>query len=63
MAERLRAARAAGGLTQEAAAEALSVSRETVARWETGVRKPLGLARRFLEAWIDGALGKEGDRG
>lgn len=34
--EKLKAARAQAGLTQEQAAEALLVSRQTVSNWETG---------------------------
>jgi transcriptional regulator with XRE-family HTH domain len=60
-AERLRAARRALGLTQEQAAEVLSSSRPSVARWECGVGEPQGPARAFVEAWIAEALGKGGD--
>ena len=38
--EKLRAARAQAGLTQEQAAEALLVSRQTVSNWETGKTYP-----------------------
>ena len=55
-ANQLRAARDALGLTQEAAADALSIARTTIARWETGSMTPRGLARRFVDAWIARAL-------
>ena len=38
--EKLKAARAQAGLTQEQAAEALLVSRQTVSNWETGKTYP-----------------------
>ena len=38
--EKLRAARVQAGLTQEQAAEALLVSRQTVSNWETGKTYP-----------------------
>lgn len=34
---KIRDARVKSGLTQEQAAEALSVSRQTISNWETGV--------------------------
>ena len=38
--EKLKAARAQAGLTQEQAAEALLVSRQTISNWETGKTYP-----------------------
>ncbi len=46
LAERLRSARQAAGLTQERAAEVLSVARRTVYMWESGRSAP---SRRRLE--------------
>ncbi len=48
----LKEKRAQAGLSQARLADVLGVSRNTVARWETGERTPTGLARRALEAWI-----------
>ncbi len=56
MADRLRAARAARGLTQVTAAEELAVTRQTLALWETGGGRPSGPALRFVELWIQAAL-------
>jgi len=58
-ADRLRLARERLGLTQEVAAERLSVSRVTLARWETGEMKPEGPALKYVEAWIARALGEK----
>ena len=53
LAEALRAARAARGITQAEAAANLGVPQPTVAGWESGARKPAGLALRYLlEVWI-----------
>jgi len=38
--KRIRLARERAGLTQEAMAEAIGVSRTAVARWETGDNEP-----------------------
>jgi DNA-binding XRE family transcriptional regulator len=56
-ADRLRAARAASGLSQEGAAEAIGVHRVTIASWETGERRPVGVVARVVEAWIKSAKG------
>ena len=55
-AERLRAARHHLEATQERTAKAIGVSRVTLARWETGSHRPSGLARRYVELWIEAAL-------
>lgn len=46
-------------MNQEGAAEAIGVSRVTLARWETGSHRPRGPAVRFVEIWIARALGEE----
>jgi DNA-binding XRE family transcriptional regulator len=61
--ERLRYVRAELRLNQDRAADAIGVSRVTLARWETGSHQPRGLALRFVEQWIDTALGVEVNRG
>lgn len=43
-----RKARSATGLTQEQFAQALGVSRPSVAAWENGYREPQGAARTLL---------------
>ena len=59
LAEALRAARAARGLSQAQAAEDLGIGQPVLARWESGSHKPTGLARRYLlEVWIPKALGE-----
>ena len=53
LAEALRAARAARGMTQAEAAEELRIDQAVLARWEGGARQPKGLSRRYLEeVWI-----------
>ena len=52
----LRATRAARGLTQEAAARALGVTRAALARWESGLQRPGPMARRVIEGWCSGRL-------
>lgn len=59
LAERMRQAREAGGLTQESAAATIGVSRVTLARWETGSHRPRSLALRYVELWIARALGEK----
>jgi DNA-binding XRE family transcriptional regulator len=54
---RLRAARKAKGLTQEALAQALGVTRSAVAQWETG-RSRIDLKRDRIER----VIGPIGDR-
>ena len=51
-ADRLRAARALRGLSQDAAGPAIGVNRVTLARWETGANKPRGIVKRVVEEWI-----------
>lgn len=55
-ADRLRLARTARGLTQVAASQELSVTRQTLATWESGGARPVGPALRFVELWIQAAL-------
>lgn len=57
-ADRLRAARTARGLTQEAAAQELAVTRPTLALWETGGGTPVGPALLYVDLWIRAALGE-----
>ena len=57
-ANRLRAARAARGLTQERAALELRVTRPTLALYETGGGRPEGPARMYFDLWICAALGE-----
>lgn len=53
----LRAARAARGLSQVAAARELGIDRATLGQYETGSARPVGLARRYLlEVWIPRSL-------
>jgi DNA-binding transcriptional regulator YiaG len=59
LAERIRQARTARSLNQDRAAEAIGVSRVTLARWETGSHRPRGPALRFVELWVAAALGEE----
>ena len=40
LAERIKARRAAAGLSQEKVAEAVGVSRQAVAKWESGQSAP-----------------------
>lgn len=58
LAERIRAARAARGLTQHAAAAELGISPSTLATIETGARKPHGLPLLALEWWAALSLGE-----
>jgi len=59
-ADRLRAARAARGFTQEAAALDLGIGRVTLSRWESGTHIPRGIVLRVVEEWI--AASKSGGR-
>jgi len=59
LADRLRQARTALSLNQDRAAEAIGVSRVTLARWETGSHRPRGIAMRFVELWAAHALGEK----
>ena len=59
LADLLRRARTALGLTQEKAAGSLGVARVTLARWETGSHRPRGPAAKFVEVWAAHALGEE----
>ena len=58
LAEKIRAARAARGLTQHAAAAELGVSVSVLATIETGARQPHGLALLGLRAWCAESLGE-----
>ena len=54
IADQLRAARKRRGDTQEDAARAIGCSWNTVARWETGSRRPTGLYAREVQRYIKG---------
>jgi len=57
IAEALRAARAARGVTQARAAAELGITQPVLAGWESGARRPSGLALRYLcEVWIPRSL-------
>jgi len=57
VAEALRAARAARRLSQAQAATELGIVQSVLARWESGARRPAGLALRYLiEVWIPRSL-------
>ena len=56
--EQVRRLRQRLKLTQEAFAEVLHVSRETVARWEVGMSKPTGLYLLALKQVAQKAKGK-----
>lgn len=56
LAESLRAARIARGLSQEEAAKELEVHRTTLALWETGAARPRGPSKRYIEHWCEGAV-------
>ena len=55
-ANRLREARTYRELSQQALADQLGIHQVTIANWETGAAKPQGLARRYVEDWIDRVL-------
>ncbi len=61
--ENLKCARETKGLTQQALAQQLYVTRQTVSRWETGTRYPdLYMAKRMaelLDTTVDALLGKD----
>ena len=61
--ERLKQAREKKGMTQQTLAERLFVTRQTVSRWENGVRYPDILAVRklseILEISLDDLLSQE----
>lgn len=58
----LRAARAARGVTQAEAAEDLGIDRATLAEYETGSSRPVGLALRYLmEVWIPRSYERDDD--
>ena len=61
VAERLRAARAARGLSQVEAAAELGIPSPMLAAYESGTRSPSTLAGRFLEAWAAACLGEPYD--
>lgn len=58
VAERLRAARAARGLTQSEAARELGIPVPNLAKYETGSMRPSALAALALEWWCQAALGE-----
>jgi transcriptional regulator with XRE-family HTH domain len=58
LAEKLRAARAARGLTQHAAAAELEISVSRLAEIESGTRRVSLLAEKYLCAWAAESLGK-----
>lgn len=62
IADALRSARAARGMSQPQAARELGISTSRLANWETGESRPRGLALRYLlEVWIPRSLeGREG---
>lgn len=48
--ERARAIRVAAAVSQQAVARSLGVHRQTIARWESGERRPSGdLLRRYAD--------------
>lgn len=61
IAHKLRAARAARGLSQHAAAAELEIPAAVLAQYESGTRQPSGLARKYLEAWAAACLGDRYD--
>lgn len=57
LAEALREARKARGLSQHAAAADLAIPQSALGAWESGARRPSGLALRYLvEVWIPESL-------
>lgn len=60
--QRLRRAREARGLSQEAAAEEIGVAWRTVASWELGEKEPRGPARKWVLGWIARALGESDEQ-
>jgi transcriptional regulator with XRE-family HTH domain len=58
IAHKLRAARAARGLSQHAAAAELEIPPAVLAEYESGSRQPSGLAKKYLEAWAAACLGE-----
>ena len=64
LAEALRAARWARGMSQAEAAADLGIVQPVLAKWESGARKPAGLALRYLlEVWIPNAPARANDGG
>ncbi len=47
-AEKLRAARAAAGLTQQGTADLMLIPKRTIEAWETGDRTPPPYVQRFV---------------
>ena len=47
-AERLRAARAGTGMSQQKMAERMLISKRTIEKWETGERVPPEYVQRFV---------------
>ena len=62
MAEQLRAARKALGLTQAEAARELGVATATLGRWEAGLKIPGRLAQLDMAAWLRRAPRKKEGR-
>ena len=52
LADRLRRARRALGMTQDALARRLKVSTRQVGRWEAGVQQPVGLYADRVERFL-----------
>lgn len=64
LAEALRAARWARGMSQAEAAADLGIVQPVLAKWESGARRPSGLALRYLlEVWIPSAPARANDGG
>lgn len=61
IAERLRAARAARGISQVEAAREFGILSTMLAGIESGTRTPSTLARKYLEAWAAACLGEPYD--
>jgi len=51
--DRIRAARAAAGLSQQELAVLLGTSIGAVCRWESGSREPTGLYRAAILDWLE----------
>ncbi len=53
-AERLKAARAATGMSQQKMADRMLISKRTIEKWETGERVPPAYVQRFVLNELDG---------
>lgn len=58
----VRAIRSVLGMTQEELARTMGVSRVTVARWESGERKPSRMAIRFLSCLLESRGRRDGSQ-